>query len=94
MGSRVKFHWSRPDLPAFCHIIELIARSPSTSVSWNHLPLNSALAYSYHALHALLSTFVIWRMLKYAAHLTFRAHAEGASCFTSSDIQHGTGLIA
>lgn len=37
VGSRVKFHWSRPLLPAFCHIIEFIARSPSTSVSWNHL---------------------------------------------------------
>ena len=35
VGSMVKFHWSRPALPAFCHIIELIARSASTSVSWN-----------------------------------------------------------
>lgn len=30
VGCSVKFHWSRPLLPAFCHIIELIARSPST----------------------------------------------------------------
>ena len=25
-----------PERPAFCHIIELIATSASTSVSWNH----------------------------------------------------------
>ena len=25
VGRRVKFHWSRPALPAFCHIMELMA---------------------------------------------------------------------
>ena len=28
-------HWSNPLFPAFCHIIELMARSAPTSVSWN-----------------------------------------------------------
>ena len=50
VGRRVKFHWSRPDLPAFCHIMELIARSPSTSVSWNHLQEQSQLLYSCRAM--------------------------------------------
>ena len=35
-GRMTKFHWSMPDRPAFCHIIELIARSASTRQSWNH----------------------------------------------------------
>ena len=35
MGETVKFQPSRPALPAFCHIMELMARSASSSVSWN-----------------------------------------------------------
>lgn len=35
VGFIVKFHWSSPLLPAFCHIMALMARSASTSVSWN-----------------------------------------------------------
>ena len=50
MGRRVKFHWSRPDLPAFCHIMEFIARSPSTSVSWNHLQGHSQVSVGCRAM--------------------------------------------
>mmetsp|Transcript_7476 Transcript_7476/g.26289 ORF Transcript_7476/g.26289 Transcript_7476/m.26289 type:complete len:256 (-) Transcript_7476:484-1251(-) len=34
-GLMVKFHWSMPLLPAFCHIMLLMARSASTRVPWN-----------------------------------------------------------
>mmetsp|Transcript_8779 Transcript_8779/g.22111 ORF Transcript_8779/g.22111 Transcript_8779/m.22111 type:complete len:232 (-) Transcript_8779:231-926(-) len=35
-GDMVKFHWSMPLLPAFCHIMLLMAKSASTRFSWNH----------------------------------------------------------
>jgi hypothetical protein len=33
VGASVKLHWSSPDLPAFCHIMALMAASASTNVS-------------------------------------------------------------
>ena len=35
-GCMTKFHWSRPLIPPFCHIIALIATSASTNVSYKN----------------------------------------------------------
>ena len=38
--------------PAFCHIIELIARSPSTSVQWYHLQYRAPSSSNQHGWNA------------------------------------------